>query len=122
HEVLRPTLTDYEAPALFISTPKGYNHFYELFQLGQQLEGDYKSWRFTSYDNPFIPKGEIDKARDELTEDTFAQEYLADFRKFTGLVYKEFDRSIHVKEMNDFVPAFVIRGLDRGFRTPSASP
>jgi hypothetical protein len=86
-ECLRPTLTDYEAPVIFISTPKGYNHFYDLYQQGQQ-DSIYKSWRFTSYDNPFIPKGEIDQAKTELTEDTFAQEYLADFRKYTGLVYK----------------------------------
>lgn len=30
-EALRPTLTDYRSPAIFISTPKGYNHFYDLF-------------------------------------------------------------------------------------------
>src|SRR3990167_6324559 len=83
-EVLRPTLTDYVSPALFISTPKGYNHFYDLYTLGQS-KGDYKSWKFTSYDNPYIPKREIDNAKAELTEDTFAQEYMADFRKFTGL-------------------------------------
>ena len=69
-EVLRPTLTDYSAPALFISTPKGFNHFYDLFIQGQdQAVSDYKSWRFTSYDNPYIPKSEIDNAKNELTED-----------------------------------------------------
>jgi hypothetical protein len=100
-EVLRPTLTDFEAPALFISTPKGYNHFYDLYQLGQLPVSDYKSWRFTSYDNPYIPKEAIDHAKGELTEDTFAQEYLADFRKYTGLVYKEFEnpeKGTHVIE------------------------
>lgn len=95
-EVLRPTLTDYEAPALFISTPKGFNSFYELYEEGNKPGGLYKSWRFTSYDNPYIPKEEIDNAKKELTEDTFAQEYCADFRKFTGLVFKEFDRAVHV--------------------------
>jgi hypothetical protein len=97
-EVLRPTLTDYSAPTLFISTPKGYNHFYELYQTGQTSDSDYKSWRFTSYDNPYIQKGEIDNAKKELTEDTFQQEYMADFRKYTGLVYKEFQREVHVIE------------------------
>ena len=102
NEVLRPTLTDYIAPAIFISTPKGFNHFYDLYTNGQnQGISDYKSWRFTSYDNPYIPKQEIDNAKKELTEDTFAQEYLADFRKFTGLVYKEFQREIHVIELFD---------------------
>lgn len=95
-EVLRPTLTDYEAPVLFISTPKGFNHFFELYQDGQGRKADYKSWTFTSYDNPYIPKGEIDKAREEEGEDVFNQEYLAQFTRFTGLVYKEFDINKHV--------------------------
>lgn len=139
-EVLRPTLTDYAAPALFISTPKGYNHFHGLFLLGQvgQTQGgqqsdgslpessngrvDYKSWRFTSYDNPYIPHEEIDKAKAELTEDTFAQEYLADFRKHTGLVYKDFDRDIHVVEPFDIPGSWSIyRGIDFGSTNPTAA-
>lgn len=123
-EVLRPTLTDYEAPALFISTPKGYNHFYDLYTQGQQdqdPENFYKSWRFTSYDNPYIPKGEIDNAKKELTEDTFAQEYLADFRKFTGLVYKEFQRDQHVIQPFDLPDSWQIyRALDFGSTNPTA--
>ena len=116
-EVLRPTLTDYEAPAIFISTPKGFNHFYELYNIGQRKEGLYKSWRFTSYKNPYIPKGEIDEAKKELTEDTFAQEYMADFRKFTGLVHKNWDRDINLIEPFD-VPSDWQRG--RGFDYGSA--
>lgn len=98
-EVLRPTLTDYASPALFISTPKGFNHFYELYQMGQN-SSDYKSWRFTSYDNPYIKKEEIDQAKKELTEDTFAQEYMADFRQHTGLAHKNWDRALHL--IDDF--------------------
>lgn len=119
-EVLRPTLTDYAAPALFISTPKGFNHFYELYEVGQSGEGDYRSWRFTSYDNPTIKKEEIDNARNELTEDTFAQEYLADFRKFTGLVYKDFEREVHVIEPFDIPEGWSIyRALDFGSTNPT---
>lgn len=120
-EVLRPTLTDYEASAIFISTPKGYNHFYDLFQAGQLTDSEYKSWRFTSYDNPYIPKGDIDAAKKELTEDTFYQEYMADFRKYTGLVYKEFDRSVHVIEPFDIDQSWqVFRCLDFGSTNPTA--
>lgn len=120
-EVLRPTLTDYEAPTIFISTPKGYNHFYDIYQLGQGEDGSYKSWRFTSYDNPYIPKEEIDNAKKELTEDTFAQEYMADFRKYTGLVYKEFNRDIHVIEPFDIPDSFqIFRSMDFGSTNPTA--
>jgi hypothetical protein len=120
-EVLRPTLTDYEAPSIFISTPKGYNHFYDLFQSGQGIDQNYKSWRFTSYDNPYIPKEEIDNAKKELTEDTFQQEYMADFRKHTGLVYKEFSRDTHIVEPFDIPDGWVIvRGIDFGSTNPTA--
>jgi hypothetical protein len=120
-EVLRATLTDYQAPALFISTPKGYNHFYELFEQGCQEDSDYKSWRFTSYDNPYIAKEEIDAAKKELTEDTFHQEYMADFRKYTGLVYKGFQRETHVIEPFDIPKEWQIyRGMDFGSTNPTA--
>ncbi|HEX9504119.1 MAG TPA: terminase family protein [Patescibacteria group bacterium] len=119
-EVLRATLTDYQAPVIFISTPKGYNHFYDLYNAGQTSQSDYKSWRFTSYDNPYIKKEEIDHAKTELTEDTFAQEYLADFRKFTGLVYKGFQRELHVIDPFDIPESWdVYRCMDFGSTNPT---
>lgn len=121
NEVLRPTLTDYEAPAIFISTPKGFNHFYELYEQGQRA-GDYSSYRFSSYDNPFIPHGELEKAKEELTEDTFAQEYLADFRRFSGLALTQFDRAMHLIEPFEVPSEWQrARGFDYGSKDPTAS-
>jgi PBSX family phage terminase large subunit len=119
-EVLRPTLTDRKGEAIFISSPKGFNHFYKLYNM--ELEDqDYKSFHFTTYDNPLIPVEEIEKAKKELTEDRFAQEYLADFRKTEGLVYKEFDRERHIFndiEIRDVVET--IAGIDFGYTNPTA--
>ena len=116
-EVLRPTLTDTKGEAIFISTPKGFNHFYTLFNK-QDTDEDYKSFNFTSYDNPFLPVEEIDKAKEELTEDRFAQEYLADFRKTEGLVFKEFDRGLHI---HDTIPEAknILAGVDFGYTNPA---
>ncbi len=122
HEVLNATLVDNQAPAIFISTPKGYNHFYKLFTDGQQNDADFKSWRFTSYDNPHMLPEELDKIKEKTEENYFAQEYMADFRKYTGVVYKNFDRLIHVKELPDFKPVMYLRGVDRGFTNPTAVP
>jgi len=118
-EVVRPTLTDRKGEVMFISTPKGFNHFYDLYNL-ETKDKDYKSFHFTSYDNPFIPKEEIDKAKIEITDDRFHQEYLADFRKSEGLVYKEFLRDIHTFTA---LPEFFyqrqkILGLDFGYTNP----
>lgn len=126
-EVIRPTLTDRTGQAMFISTPKGFNHFYDLFNL-QEEDNDFKSFQFTTYDNPHIPVEEIDKAREELTEDRFFQEYMADFRKMEGLVYKEFDRERHVINKEEFLKTLpygfqwreTIIGADYGFTNPSA--
>jgi len=118
-EVIRPTLTDKIGRVLFISTPKGFNFWYDLYNL-QEKDADYKSFHFTTYDNPHIPKEEIDKQKQELTEDRFAQEINADFRKTEGLVYKEFDRNRH---LFDFEPGNIseyIAGIDFGFTNPCA--
>ncbi len=72
---IRPTLTDYKGRAIFLSTPKGKNFFYSLFLKGG--EPDWESFRFTTYDNPYIDKGEIDDARTHLPEVVFEQEYMA---------------------------------------------
>jgi len=120
-EVIRPTLTDTVGQGLFISTPKGFNHWYDLYNL-QSKDSDYKSFHYTSYDNPHVPATELDKAKGELTEDRFAQEYLADFRKTEGLVYKEFDRHVHVFDDKEIIKAIVMRhvGIDWGFTNPCA--
>jgi PBSX family phage terminase large subunit len=117
HEVLRATLTDNQGDCLFIGTPKGFNHFYDLYNTKDE---DYKSFNFTSYDNPFISREELDKIREEISEDRFAQEYLADFRKTEGLVYKEFERSRHVKEYSPIGNEEVIVSVDFGYTNPSA--
>lgn len=119
-EVIRPTLTDRKGEALFISTPKGFNHFYDLYNLEQKDE-DFRSFHFTTYDNPHIPVDEIGKAKKELTEDRFAQEYLADFRKTEGLVYKEFSRDRHIFHGDVARQVKVFGGLDFGTTNPAAA-
>lgn len=125
-EVVRPTLTDTKGQAIFISTPKGFNHFYELFNLESGIgwekgaDPDFKSFHFTTYDNPHIPREEIDKARAQLGDTRFAQEYMADFKKTEGLVYKEFDRKVHIYTEEPHGIVEKIAGIDFGFTNPCA--
>lgn len=72
---IRPTLTDFEGKAVFLSTPRGKNFFYSLFM--KQGENDWQSFKFSTYDNPHINPREIDDARIQLPEVVFEQEYLA---------------------------------------------
>lgn len=120
--VIRPTLADSKANVWFISTPNGFNHFKELFE----MEGDdWNSHHYTSYDNPHIPKEEIDDAKEHMGEDSFAQEWMGEFRKMVGLIYKDFLREKHMVEMPDFNslrgPGYTYtRALDFGYGHKSA--
>lgn len=119
-EVVVPTLTDTKGEVLFISTPKGFNHFYELYN--KELDDkDFKSFHFTTFDNPHIPSEEIDKLKSQLTEDRFAQEYLAEFKRTEGLVYKEFKRELDITDKEPQEVSSVIAGLDFGFTNPACA-
>jgi len=89
-QILRPALADVQGGALFIGTPKGRNHFYELFQFAQT--GKDKQWtgfHYTSYDNPLIPESEIEAARNTMSSFAFRQEFLASFEAASRDIFKE---------------------------------
>ncbi len=122
-EVLMPTLRMSSGPVLFIGSPKGFNHAYDLFRRAEEEKyNDWESFQFTSYDNPYISREEIAKMKQQLPEDRFAQEYLADFRKQEGLVYKEFNRKLHTFKEGEEPEYFphIITGVDFGYTNPSA--
>lgn len=84
--------------ALFIGTPKGFNHFYEGYTDGQGIKHNAKSWLYTSEQGGNIPKEEIEEARRSLDARTFDQEYNASFVNFSGRIYYAFSRAQNVRE------------------------
>jgi len=89
-EILRPALADRKGKALFIGTPMGRNHFYELYKYAE-LEDDptYKAWHFTSYDNPLLDPDEIDIAKRSMSSYAFRQEFMASFEARGSEMFKE---------------------------------
>lgn len=87
-EAIRPVFAVRGKKVLFISTPKGKNYFYDLFQLGQSGDNPrYKSYTGSSYDTPYIDRDEIEDARTTLPKQIFEQEYLATFIDDGGEVF-----------------------------------
>ncbi len=79
-QILRPALADLKGKALFIGTPMGRNHFYDLYQYGlEDKDEDYKSWHFTSFDNPLLDPKEIETAKKSMSSFAFRTEFLASF-------------------------------------------
>lgn len=93
---LRPTLIDHKGKAIFISTPKGKNWFWELWERGQLKEElDWQSWRFTTYDNEYLDKEEIEKSVQDMPDYEYRQEILAQFEETAEQIFRKVkDRAI----------------------------
>jgi len=87
-QIIRPTLADVEGRALFIGTPAGKNHFFDLYQDAQDDE-DWDCFQFTSIDNPFLSEKEIAAASKSMSSMSFRQEFEASFETFSGGIFKE---------------------------------
>jgi hypothetical protein len=88
-QVIRASLSDKRGRALFIGTPKGRNHFYDIYQLGLSGDPEWKSWHFYTADNELIHPDEIEAARRTLSTFAFKQEYLASFDNAGTDTFKE---------------------------------
>lgn len=91
-EIVRPALTVVRGKALFIGTPKGKNHFYELYRMAEarQEAGDpeWAAFTFTSADNPKITKGEMDSITKDMSSALLRQEIEASFVAQAGTMFK----------------------------------
>jgi predicted phage terminase large subunit-like protein len=89
-QILRPALADVQGSAMFIGTPKGRNHFYEIYKLGESnKDEEWTAFHYTSYDNPLIPKKEIDAAKGSMSSFAFRQEFMSSFEAASRDLFKE---------------------------------
>jgi len=109
YEELRPTLADSGGRAMFIGTPKGRNHFYDLFV---KDGNDYESFRFRTEDNPYIPKEEIEEMRKDMPESLFRQEVLAEFLDDSSGVFRGVQRCIVGELKSPVLGRFYVMGVD----------
>ncbi len=97
HEVLRPSLSDRRGNALFIGTPKGRNHFYDLWTRGVDSQESWEAFQYTTIQGGNVDLQEIEAAKNDLDERTFQQEYEARFVNYSGIIYYAFSRDQSVK-------------------------
>ena len=89
-QILRPALADQKGGALFIGTPMGRNHFYDLYTYATIGEDEtYEGWHYTSYDNPILDPLEIDTAKKSMSSFAFRQEFMASFEAQGSDIFKE---------------------------------
>lgn len=112
-EAIRPALSDKLGRALFISTPRGRNHFWEIYQRGVRGEDGYQSFYYPTAANPYIAADEIEAARHELPEIIFRQEYLAEFIDDQGGVFRRVQEAARLQPLSVPLPNHqYIAGVD----------
>ncbi len=122
-EVLRPTLSDREGTAMFISTPMGTSNWsYDLYNRGlDPTEHQWESWTFKTIDGGNVSADEIEQARRDLDTRTFNQEYLATFETYQNRIYYAFDRKENTAVWTKPTPPVLHIGLDFNVGMMSAS-
>lgn len=81
--------------ALIISTPKGYNFLYDMYNY-QETDSLWKSYHFDYTQSPFLDANEIERIKHTIDPIEFASEYLATFKDSGNTVFYCFDRKKHV--------------------------
>jgi len=119
-EVLRPALADRQGGAMFISTPKGFNWFYDLWA-NAPAHKNWEAWQFTTLEGGNVPEEEIEAAKSEMDPRTFEQEFLASFVNFSGLVYYSFDIERNVKQIEPQLDARDVLHIGIDFNTQPMS-
>lgn len=107
--------------AIFMGTPRGYNHFYDLVQFAQEDDRWFyqqATWR----DSPYVKREFIEAERAEATKkgtlSTFLQEVELEFRAVQGAVYPDFNRDIHLIKPMDIPDELTYYGaIDFGWHT-----
>jgi len=126
---LRPTLDKPNSKAVFISTPRGKNWFYNFYMRGYDYDVEkgipmeYPAWcsiKSTWKDNPRAILSDINDARASMSDAEFRQEFEADFIALEGQIFNIKEQSIITIDKSTIDVWDVIAGLDLGFKDPSA--
>jgi hypothetical protein len=95
--ILRPALADRKGRVLFIGTPEGRNHFFDMYEFAK-ITPDWAAFQFTTEEGGIVDKSEIEAAAREMDSETFEREFLAQFSSLTrNRVYHAFDKSQNVQ-------------------------
>lgn len=101
-QIVRPMLATTKGWACFVSTPSGFDAFYDL-AMKAQADKDWSFIQSPSTCNPLFTKDEFENAKKEMGEAEFAQEILAEFRDLhDGSAYVSFSEA-NVRDWSPFI-------------------
>lgn len=112
-QIIEPELASTGGGAMFIGTPNGRDHFYDLFKQGRDGMDNWKSWLLPATkptvgflpDTPrgaqLLSPGYLDQVKSETSEKFYNQEYECDFADNAGMVFDRIDENV-VDDFREF--------------------
>lgn len=102
--------------AWLTTTPKGRNWVWQKFV--QAGRAGYRLVKASTLLNPYLHPEFIAGLVEEYAGDFAAQELHGEFVAFEGLIYAEFDRTIHMSQRRPESFKTVVAGVDWGYQSP----
>lgn len=92
-----PALTDKhcEGRALLISSPDGYNWFWEIYNEHIGKDDDWGIFHYTTLEGGNVAPEEIERAKREMSLKEFRKEYLASFETMADRIYENYDKDLN---------------------------
>ena len=92
-----PALTDKycEGKALLISSPDGYNWFWEIYNEHIGKDDDWGIFHYTTLEGGNVSEEEIEHAKKEMSLKEFRKEYLASFETMADRIYENYDKDLN---------------------------
>ena len=123
NEIIRPSLADRKGYCLFIGTPKGNNHFKDLYDRADKEEG-WAALEFKASETNLIDEEELQSARKEMGDDKFNQEFECSFNaavegSYYGKIIGELEEKNRMCEItrDDLCQTYVAWDLGMGDST-----
>jgi predicted phage terminase large subunit-like protein len=117
-QAVRPSLMDRKGGAWFITTPKGFNYFNELYKRAEDGDAEWASFHYSTKDNPTIEPSEIEALKKDMPSLVARQEIDAEFIQLAGALFKR--ENVRVLEREPEGVAWV-RAWDLAFTEKTTS-
>ena len=88
YEIFHPMLMETGGSAGFGGTPKKENPNLRRLEKEAVGKSDWSCHHFTSWDNPDFSREELEKAREEMDQETYKQEIMAEYVDNAGALFK----------------------------------
>lgn len=87
HNAIQPMMLDFNPDIYVGGTPKGKGLFHELYVKASETP-NWKEFRFSSFDNPYLDKKELQNLVDEIPPSIQSQEIYAEFLEDSSTVFR----------------------------------